>query len=136
MKDEVFEKVKSKIKSDLSINESNVLLKTIEIPKLFIRYSELFVKQMEHYKLLLLSKDKLYGELYEKYKYKGQYNLSTKGEVEAFVYSDEEWISLNKECIKQECITKFLENVLSDVKQLSFNLKNFIEYKKYLEGVV
>lgn len=101
-----------------------------------MKYNEIFVKQLELYKNLLLEKDRLYGELWEYYKYKGKYSAGTKGEVEAFLFSDERWIEHNKEVIKQECITKYVENILSDVKQLNFNLKNFIEYKKYLEGLV
>jgi len=136
MNQQTFEKLKTKVKQDLTITESNIVMKCLEVPKLFMKYNEIFVKQLDHYKNLLLEKDRLYGDLYEHYKYNGKYSAGTKGEVEAFLYADERWIELNREVIKQECITKYVENVLSDVKQLNFNLKNFIEYKKYLEGLV
>ena len=136
MTENTFEKLKEQVQKDLHFDESNILSKMLTIPKLMIRYNLIFQKQLEHYKLLLVKKDETYGKLYEKYKYSGKYTLSTKGEVEAFVFSDDEWIELSRNIVSQESYLKFVENILTDIKQLNYTIKNFVEYKKFLEGLV
>ena len=136
MTENTFEKLKEQVQKDLHFDESNILSKMLTIPKLMIRYNLIFQKQLEHYKLLLVKKDETYGKLYEKYKYSGKYTLSTKGEVEAFVFSNDEWIELSRNIVSQESYLKFVENILTDIKQLNYTIKNFVEYKKFLEGLV
>jgi hypothetical protein len=133
---ETFEKIKEQVQKDLHFDESSVLTKMLTVPKLMIRYNIIFQKQYEHCKLLLIKKDELYGKLYEQYKYSGKYALSTKGEVEAFVFSDDKWIELSRNVVEQDSYLKFMENVISDIKQLNYVFRNFVEYKKYLEGLI
>ena len=81
-----------------------------------------------------IDKNEKYGKLYEKYKFNHTQTLDTKGEIEAWINSDPVYVKLLKELAEQEVVCKYLEGVVDKMSKLSFDLKNFIEYKKFLSG--
>jgi hypothetical protein len=129
-----FKKLRKKSENDLTITKKNVLEKSLQIPKLLDSYIKIFTKEYHDYKNLLAKKKKKYGELYEHFKFKSKYTLDKKSEIEPFIYGDDDFFKISKQCNDQEMICKFLENIIDTLKSMSFNIKNFIDYNKFLNG--
>lgn len=127
-------KLKARIDSDLSINEGNVLKKSLDQPILYHTYLDLFMAEMRELKKCGVEKDKVYGALYEKYKFNHSQVLDSKGEIEAWIKSDSKYVDCVSRFNEQEIVCKYLEGVVESISKLSFSIKNFIEYKKFLSG--
>lgn len=126
--------LKKRIDVDLTINEGNVLKKSLDQPILYHKYLDLFMAEMRQLKRLAAEKDKIYGVLYEKYKFNHNQVLDTKGEIEAWIRVDAQYLKIITDFNDQEVVCKYLENVVDCVSRLSFSIKNFVEYKKFLSG--
>jgi len=135
MTEEEYLILSEKINTDLLITESNVLLKSIEIPQIYTFYLNHYRKTLKYYKELLVLKDKIYGELFHYYKYEFTHALDKKTDIEPYINSNEKFYKILIKVNNQEIYLKWLEKALDNIKQMSFNIKNFIDYKKFMNGV-
>lgn len=127
-------KVKAKVDADLSLNEDNISKKSLNSAFMYHNYLDLHMSEMRELKKLAVEKERVYGTLYEKYKFHGNYTLDSKAEIEAWIGADPTYIKVVTEFNEQEIVCKYLEGVVTIVSRMSFNIKNFIEYKKFLSG--
>lgn len=127
-------KLALKVSSDLKITEDNVANKSLNSAYMYHQYLDLWLSELRELKTLCLEKDRIYGTLYEKYKFKGDYKLDSRNEIEAWIFADPVYIKVATEYIDKETVVKYLENVTEAISKLSFSIKNYIEYKKFLSG--
>jgi hypothetical protein len=78
---------------------------------------------------MMTEREKLYGQLYIKYRYDNQKEARTKTEIEPFIHSDDLYYKLCLQINEQEKIVKYLEGVCDAIKRLSYNIKNIIDLK-------
>lgn len=126
-------KLKKEATEDLSITEQNALEKTLEVPQLFQRYLSLFLRESLILKKMRVNLDKLYGQRFRYYREDYGRELRA-GEIEHFINSEEEYHKKNLEYQTQEAICKYLEDTTQKMKNLSFDLKNFIDLRSFLGG--
>jgi Recombination, repair and ssDNA binding protein UvsY len=127
-------KLKAKIDSDLKITEDNVASKSLNSAYMYHQYLDLWLSELRELKTLGLEKDRIYGVLYDKYKFKHDQQLSGRPEIESWIFADPLYIKVATEYIDKETVVKYLENVTEAISKLSFGIKNYIEYKKFLSG--
>lgn len=68
--------------------------------------------------------------------YKIDYDMKfdTKDELELFINSDEEYISLREKVLIVEAIIDYCEKVLDKLKSKQFEIKNWIDWQKFISG--
>lgn len=131
---EEFKKLKTVIEKDLTLTKENVLLKNIEIPKLYSKYLDIFSILLKKYKSLFRKSEILYKNKYHYYKYDFKYDLKNKSEIDLYVEGDKDYIELKKQVDESELMLKYVEKTLNNINTMSYNIKNFIEYTKFLNG--
>lgn len=134
MKTESYQKLKQKVEEELQLTDENVEAKSLQLSNFHNKIRNLFTKELEILKHKLIQRDKVYGELYHKYKYNFDYQLDTKGEVEAYIKSDNKYYQIAIECANQEVQVKYLEETLVHINNMGFKIKNFIDLKKMRLG--
>lgn len=127
-------KLKAKIDLDLTINEDNVTKKSLNSAYMYHQYLDLFLAESRELKVLSVEKDRIYGKLYEHYKFNHTQSLDSKSEIEAWIRADQKYIDIVTKFNEQEIVCLYLEKVTESINKLSFSIKNFIEFKKYLSG--
>ena len=121
--------IRTKTTELFKITPDNLYTKSIEMINAFPRYYDKYIMEYKAYRDLISDKDKLYGELYNKYRFNSNKELKTKSEVEPFVLSDESYYQLCLRVNEYELGVKYLEGVCDAIKRLSYNVKNIIDLK-------
>jgi len=111
------------------ITKDNLGEKSLELTNSFMQYYDQYIVEYKVLQDMLASKQKLYSELYNKYRYDNKLEARTKTEVEPFIYSDESYYKMSLAVNDQEMIVKYFEGLCDMIKRLSYNIKNIIELK-------
>ena len=136
MKSESFQKLKRKVEEELKLTDENVMAKSIQLSNFHNQIRSLYVKELHILKNKAAEKDKIYGELYHKYKYNFDYTLDTKGEVEAYIKSDDIYYQTALQYAQQEIQVKYLEETLNHINNMGFRIKNYIDLQKMKLGLM
>lgn len=131
----IFKRLQNKVVSDLDFNDENVLEKSTRIPTFYQRYLELYIDEIRQLKKISLTVDAKYGELYKYYKYNDNHSWDNKAEIVSQINTNKEYNELRQELVKREFVVKYLEEVLDNIKRMSFSIKNFIDLKKFNAGM-
>jgi len=129
---------------DSKIDEVMLDNSTLQIPRLHQKYltlhseyslllkqKELQLRQMKHEKWLYYS-GKAAPEAYED---KPFHYKVLKGEVSSWVEVDEEISKVEMKLQYYGVVIRTLEEILKQIHQLSFNIKNIIEWRRFTGGV-
>lgn len=134
MKIEDYNRLRTIAKRDLELNEKNFQSISLKIPSLYHKYLSIYTTQLKHVKNLIGKKEALFGELYDHFRFHYEYKLDKRSEIEPFINNHSKYIELCKQLNEQECIAKFFENILSQLKSIPFTIKNYIEFRKFMQG--
>lgn len=136
---EQYQVLKKKVEEDLLVDESNAAEKSLKFSSLYSKYLSLYMQELRILKTISVEKDKLYGELYHKYKFNTDkdfnYQLDSGKEIDTYVRKNE---SFYKKCLdfqNQEIIVKYLEETLSNLNNTGYRIKNYIELLKLKMGI-
>lgn len=130
---EELNKIKKEIEKDVDITDINVLDKSLEIPKIFQKYLSFYIRESTKCKTMKIELEQMYGKKIQEIKKDVGYKLNVV-ETEGFVNSDEKYTQLRKDYVIQEAVCKFLEESIISIKNMSFNIKNYVELKIFLGG--
>jgi len=133
MEIKTFKALMKKLDLELTLTEENLIEKSKKLPMLYNEYLDIFSKELRSLKKLSADKHKKFGELYKHFKYFDNHNWETKGEIETQILAHDEYYALVVEFNEQETMVKQLEMALENIKRTSFQIKNIIEYKKFVE---
>jgi len=136
MKIEEFQKLKDLAESELKITEDNVMDKSIQLSNLYSRFLNIYIKELRILKEISVDKDKIYGELYDKYKFHFDYQLDGKSEIDTYVRKDDKFYQIALTYSQQEVQVQFLEQTLNHINNLGFRIKNFVDLKKIKMGLL
>lgn len=134
MKNEDFQKLKKFVEKELKIEESNVMEKSIQLSNLYTKFLQIYTRELKNLKSKHHEKAKVYGELYHHYKFKFDYQLDTKAEVESYIRADDKYYQIALEYSNLEVQVKYLEQILEQINNLGFRIKNYIDLKKISLG--
>ena len=132
---EDFKKLKRRALEDLEFNEDNAIELSIKVPNLYQKYLSLYINELDKYKKLVVKRDRMYGELLRNEKVNGDIEWKSKDEYNSVIMTNDNYYDLKLKTQEQEHIVKFLEETLDNIKRMSFNIKNFIDLKKFLAGM-
>ena len=134
------------VEQDLKIDSAELDIASLRIPQLHNKYSNIF-----HDKRLLLKK--LKGELAETVRLKWEYYTGKmdqdtldelgwepfplkilKSDLDRYLDSDKELIASQAKIDYQAEKVDYLESVLKNITNLQWNIKNAIEWRKFING--
>jgi len=136
MKQEDFNKLKDIIEKELTLTESNIHDKSLQISNYYIKFLQIYNKEVKLLKNLYHSKEKKFGDLYHYYKFKYEFQLGTKSEIEVYINSNDEFHDISMEFSNQEIIVKYLEQILDHINNVGYRIKNYIELQKLKQGLL
>ena len=131
---EDYNRLKTIVDAELTLTQDNVLQKSLNIPFLYHKYLDIFINETREYKTLKQKVKKKYSDVYADVKFKGNFQLDSKAEVEVFIAKDDVYMDLKHEADMQETVVQYLELLLDTISKMSFHIKNFVDIAKFKSG--
>ncbi len=129
-----FDEFKKKVAEETQITPDNVQEMTLKILNIRMRYLDIYISEKKKLSGYELQLTRLYNTLYKHYKFKGDYKLDTKIEVEAFVKDDDNYHSLRMKYEAQAVIVEYLQGVCSSVEKYGYFIKSYIDMMMLKNG--
>jgi hypothetical protein len=132
---------------DATVDSTELGIASLKIPELHSKYLKIYFDERRKLKALEFQSKDLSLKKYEYYNGKlSQEELDElnwepfvkrlmKNEVDMYLDSDKDIIHNNVRIINQKEKLAFLEEVLKNINQRNFQIKNAIEWKKFTQGV-
>ena len=132
---------------DATVDSTELGIASLKIPELHSKFLKIYFDERRKLKALEFQSKDLSLKKYEYYNGKlSQEELDElnwepfvkrlmKNEVDMYLDSDKDIIQNNVRIINQKEKLAFLEEVLKNVNQRNFQIKNAIEWKKFTQGV-
>jgi len=129
---------------DSNINDLELDRESLDIPKLHSKYYRLYnefllLKKKSEFDYKVLFKDKWQyysgkapSEVYRENPFD---HKVLKNDLNIYLDSDEDIARLSLKIEYQNCVLSYLESILKVISNRSFQIKNAIEWKKFIEGV-
>lgn len=131
---EEFDELRIEFKELTFIDDDNILDMARERPYLHSDYLNRYNKEILKLQQLKGKLDQLFGEKYKEIKFNSKFSWSTKGEIENQIYADDEYYTKKLEYDFQKTVVDFLGDSIDIIKGISFDIKNYTEYKMFLLG--
>ena len=107
-----------------------VIDKNNYLPTLIGKYQKLYANQTYIVKKLEIDASEKYGELVKYYKFQDSFSWSNAKEIDSQINANPEYCKILREINQQKYFLNFITETLSNMKNLAFVIKNFIDYKK------
>lgn len=132
---------------DAKIDTTELDIESIKIPQLHSKYLKIYFEERRRLKGLEFQSKEMYLNKYEYYN--GRLsdeelkNLNwepfmkrlMKNEVDLYLESDKDIIANNMRIVNQKEKLDMLEEILKNLNQRNFQIKNAIDWKKFTQGV-
>jgi hypothetical protein len=129
-----FKSLKHYISTKIKLTKTNLEEKSASLSTLYFYCIDIYSDEFKIYKDMKVESENTYGKLYKKYAYANNIQLKTKNEIDAHIWSDEEYFEHMKKLNHQESVVRFLEETIIMVKQIGFTIKNMIEIQRVKSG--
>ncbi|MFW6282046.1 MAG: recombination mediator protein UvsY [bacterium] len=136
MTNEKFQELKKLIEKEIKLDESNIMEKSIQLSNLHTKMLQLYSNELKLLKNKYHEREKIFGELYEHFRFKSDYSLTTKTEIEPFIKSNDKYYKAALEYSQQEVIVKYIEQTIDQINALGFRIKNYIDLLKIKKGIL
>ena len=137
------ETLQKQVDVDLKIDDTELDLESIRTPQLHNKYLKLFTKYSLQLKKAKDDYDGLYKEKWEYYTGKASpdtyrekpFDIKVlKSDVYIYLNADEELQKLGQRIEYLKIVVVYLERVLREINNRNWNIRNTIEWKKFLHG--
>lgn len=133
---ELFEKVKKKIEKETEVNADNIEAFPFRIPKLYFQILDIYSTEKRVLSELKGSLSTLYREKYHHYKFDVDFSVgNSKGDIEAYIFGDEDYHSKKLEYDFQSIVVEYLEKSLETIKNINFIINNYVAIQKLKHGL-
>jgi hypothetical protein len=123
-----------RVEADLEVTEENVTSKSLQVGYIYGKWLREFTSRTMELKQKKVDLEILVGKLTKFYK--EEYNRDLKAtEIEKYLFTDEKYVKLYRQVRVLESVCEYLESAVKKVSGLGFDIKNYIEIKKFLNGV-
>lgn len=131
------------VQRDLKIDDTELDLESIRTPQIHNKYLKYFTQQSLQYKKLQDDYKVLYRDKWEYYTGKSPANVYAekpfdikvlKADVNIYIDADEELQQLGQRIAYTKQVVEYLERVLKEINNRNWNIRNTIEWKKFLHG--
>jgi hypothetical protein len=133
--------------NDSKIDTTELDIESIKIPQLHSKYLKIYFEERRKLKALEFQSKELFLNKYEYYHGRlsdeelQQLNWEPfmkrlmKNEVDLYLESDKDIIQTNMRIVNQKEKLDMLEEILKNLNQRNFQIKNAIDWKKFTQGV-
>jgi|TARA_A100001015_G_C14614978_1_gene565658 hypothetical protein len=137
------EELYTEVERDLKIDDTELDLESIRTPQIHNKYLKYFTQQSLQYKKLQDDYKVMYRMKWEYYTgkanpevYKEQpFDLKVlKADVGIYLDSDGDLQQLSQRMAYTKQIIEYLERILKEINNRNWNIRNTIEWKKFLHG--
>lgn len=132
---EKYKELKLKVENDLVVNETNAAEKSLAFARLYSKYTSLYLQELRLLKKMATEKDKLYGELYHEFKFKSDFQLDNRNEIDIYVKANERYYNKCLAFQNQEIVVKYLEETLQNITTTGYRIKNYVDLLKLKMGL-
>lgn len=124
----------TKVETDLEVTEENIASKSLRVGYIYGKWLREFTSRSMELKQKKVDLEIEVGKLTKFYK--EEYNRDLKAtEIEKYLFTDEKYVKLYRQIKVLESICEYLEGAVKKISGLGFDIKNWVEIKKFLNGV-
>lgn len=134
-------------RKDSPVDSTELAIESLKIPELHSKYLKIYFEERRKLKALEFQNKELFLKKYEYYN--GKLSMEEldelnwepfqkrlmKNEIEMYLNSDKEIIQNNIRLVNQQEKLDFLQEVIKNLNQRNFQIKNAIEWRKFTQGV-
>ena len=133
----------SEVERDIKIDDTELDLESIRTPQLHNKYLKIFSKHSLQYKKLQDDYKVLYRVKWEYYTGKASpevyaekpFELKVlKADIGIYMEADKDLQQLGQRMAYAKQIVEYLERILKEINNRNWNIRNTIEWKKFLHG--
>ena len=131
------------VERDIKIDDTEIDLESIRTPQLHNKYLKIFTKHSLQYKKLQDDYKVLYRVKWEYYTGKASpevyaenpFELKVlKADIGIYMEADKDLQQLGQRMAYTKQIVEYLERILKEINNRNWNIRNTIEWKKFLHG--
>lgn len=122
------------IDEKLALRPDNIDKVIYEAPNIQNELIKQYIKEKTKLIKLELKYNKIYGEKYHYYRHEFDFKCENKDVANLYVKKDEEYIKAFEEYEKQKLLLEMFDKYLKRASQIGFDLKNIIDYLKFMNG--
>lgn len=130
-----FKELQDYLEEKLTFNEDNIAVQTMELASIHHKLIRLLSSMTKDKVSIETKLDEMYGALYKYYKFESEYRWETKGEIESQIYSDKKYSPIKEKLNQITVQITFVGKSLDSLKEISYQIKNYIEFQKLMNGV-
>jgi len=119
----------------LEWNNENLDEKLLKISGEYAYFQSLYYETVKKINIVQKNLDELWTGKFKWYKHEFEITL-TNNEIKSFIEKDNEIIQLNFNIKKLNALKEFLMEALKNINQLRWDIKSYIEWKKFQAGLV
>ena len=133
----------SEVERDIKIDDTELDLESLRTPQLHNKYLKIFTKHSLQYKKLQDDYKVLYRVKWEYYTGKASpevyaenpFELKVlKADIGIYMEADKDLQQLGQRMAYAKQIVEYLERILKEINNRNWNIRNTIEWKKFLHG--
>ena len=133
---EEFTKLQKQVHKDLELTPDNVQEKLLKMPVLYTKYRKKYFDQRRLLKNINSDIKKTKKKLYHYYKFDYDHTLDNNTERVLYVDGDQEMIELSLMYDEQLDIVNYLKDVISQISNMSYNIRSYIDLEKLKNGAM
>ena len=127
-----FKDLEKKAEEELKMPDklSEIIDKNNLLPTYISDWQKLYANQTFIVKKLEIDAAVKYGELVKYYKFNDSYSWGNAKEIDSQINANSDYCKMLREINEQKYFLTFITETLSNMKNLGFVIKNYIDYKK------
>lgn len=116
----------------VAFDELNISQKLQDNPYQLMRFQDTLLKEKMRYEELEILQEKLIGELYHKFRFENEEELSNKEIEKYYIPKDAKYLKMNEILRKQKIRIAFFELCVKGLDRQYWSMKEFINAKKLM----
>lgn len=131
-----FKELEKKAETELKMPDkmSEIIDKNNLLPTFISDWQKLYANQTYIVKKLEIDSAIKYGELVKYYKFQDNYSWGNAKEIDSQINANPEYCKMLREINEQKYFLTFITETLSNMKNLGFVIKNYLDYKKIINS--
>lgn len=131
-----FKDLQTKATEELKMPDklSEIIEKNNLLPTFISEWQKLYANQTFIVKKLEIDAGVKYGELVKYYKFDDNYSWSNAKEIDSQINANPVYCKMLREINEQKYFLTFITETLSNMKNLGFVIKNYLDYKKIINS--
>lgn len=109
---------------------TEIIKKNNKLPTEIQYFQRFFTQQKYEVEKMKIDLEELYGERFRYYKIHDNVQWNTAKEIDSQIFADKTYSAKNRQLAEQKYYLDYVGEILSNLKDLHFTIKNYLDYKK------